>query len=57
MNSLFPQHPVVEYMQCVCPAWASGIEDTKIFQSVKDPYTRELMFRSISKPHRVSLKL
>ncbi len=26
---------------CVCPAWASGIEDTKIFQRVKVPYVRE----------------
>jgi len=24
----------------VCPAWASGIEDTKLFQRVKVPYTR-----------------
>jgi hypothetical protein len=34
---------------CVCPAWASGIEDTKLFRRVKVPYARELMFRSISK--------
>jgi hypothetical protein len=25
---------------CVCPAWASGIEDTKLFQRVKVPYER-----------------
>ncbi len=29
-------------LHCVCPAWASGIEDTKIFQRVKVPYVREL---------------
>ncbi|WP_339699971.1 hypothetical protein [Algoriphagus aquimarinus] len=23
---------------CVCPAWASGIEDIKLFQRVKVPY-------------------
>lgn len=25
----------------MCPAWASGIEDTKLFQRVKVPYARE----------------
>ena len=29
------------YIDCVCPAWASGIEDTKLFQRVKVPYARE----------------
>ncbi len=27
--------PVMVYTRCVCPAWASGIEDTKLFQRVK----------------------
>jgi hypothetical protein len=27
-------------IHCVCPAWASGIEDTKFFQRVKVPYER-----------------
>jgi len=31
----------MHYKHCVCPAWASGIEDTKIFQRVKVPYVRE----------------
>lgn len=26
---------------CVCPAWASGVEDTKLFQRVKVPYVWE----------------
>jgi hypothetical protein len=30
----------MQYTMCVCPAWASGIEDTKLFQRVKDPYAR-----------------
>jgi len=25
---------------CVCPTWASGIEDIKLFQRVKVPYVR-----------------
>jgi hypothetical protein len=28
-------NPRLRYIACVCPAWASGIEDTKIFQRVK----------------------
>ena len=31
----------MELSICVCPAWASGIEDTKLFQRVKVPYVRE----------------
>ena len=28
------------HTRCVCPAWASGIEDTKLFQRVKVPCRR-----------------
>ena len=28
------------YIICVCPVWASGIEDTKLFQRVEVPYRR-----------------
>ena len=45
----------MHYIFCVCPAWASGIEDTKIFQRVKVPYVRELKSRSISKSHFVRM--
>ena len=31
----------MQFRFCVCPAWASGIEDTKLFQRVKVPYVRE----------------
>ena len=29
------------FIPCVCTAWASGIEDTKLFQRMKVPYVRE----------------
>jgi hypothetical protein len=34
----------ITYTKCVCRAWASGIEDTKLFQSV------ECLCRSIRYP-------
>ncbi len=32
---------LMQFIFCVCPARASGIEDTKLFQRVKVPYARE----------------
>jgi hypothetical protein len=32
--------PAIALIHCVCPAWASGIEDIKIFQRVEVPYVR-----------------
>lgn len=38
----------MHYTMCVCPVWASGIEDAKLFQRVKVTCARELVSRSIS---------
>ena len=34
---IYNQSARICYSRCVCPAWASGIEDTKLFQRVTCP--------------------
>ena len=52
-NFGFDTFPAIAYTHCVCPAWASGIEDTELFKRVKVPYAQKLMSRSIGKSQAV----